>query len=107
MNFLFNPNYNKLYNVYKILPGISAVALSVLTFIWSIVDVCVFSRESYYSTYYGVMHLPSPVLCFLIWWAIGIAASFIIWFFSSLVVSATVTRTDAILEIKERLTKEN
>ena len=104
MNIL-NPNYEKFYALYKKLPGISSIALAALVFIWSIVDVSVFSYHSRYGDYYGIMHLGSAVLVYIIWWAIGAVFSLLTWFFSSLVVSATVTRTDAIVEIKNNLNK--
>jgi hypothetical protein len=103
MNF-FHPNYKKFYASYKQLPGISAITMAVLVLAWSIVDVSVFSGGGWSHNYYGVMQLPSVFLALIIWWAIGAVLCFAIWFFSCLIVSATITRTDAILEIEKHLT---
>ena len=104
---VLNPDYQKLYGIYKKLPGILAIIIMSLVFIWSIVDVSVFVEESYsrYSgstTYYGVMYLESAFLAMFIWWAIGAVLAASTWFFSALSVSATVARTDAIIELNNK-----
>lgn len=98
-----NPDYNKFYKIYKKLPNILAIIIAVLVFIWSIVDVAVFSREGYHDTYYGVMHLPSRFLALFIWWLIGVVLAFATYFFAALPVAATVVRTDAVLEINAKV----
>ena len=106
MNIL-NPDYKKYYGTYKQLPGILAILIGVLTLIWSIVDVAAFSYEGRYSVYYGIMGLKSLVLTLLIWWAIGAVLAVGTWFFSTLAVSATVARTDAIIEINDKIKRTN
>ena len=105
MNIL-NPNYEKFYALYKKLPAIASITWAALVFMWSIIDVSVFSSRSYYyGNSYGIMSLDYAFLVLIIWWAIGAVLSLLTWFFSSLIVSATVTRTDAIVEIKNNLNK--
>lgn len=104
-NKLLNPDYKKFYNLYKKLPGILAIVIAALFFIWSIVDLAAFSYVSdYYPQYnsYGIMDLDSGLLVLLIWWVIGAIVTSCTWFFSVLVVSATVARTDAIIAINEK-----
>lgn len=101
MNNLLNINYKSLYEIYKKMPMILSITLASLVFIWSIVDVAVFSR-SYYN-YYGIMELPSPILPILIWWIIGAVLTCVIYFFSSLLISAVVVRTDAIVEMSKNI----
>lgn len=106
INFLLKPNYKKFYNILKKLPGIIAMAIVVASFIWSIVDVCVFSFESYYFTYdsfYGIMQLSSPVLSILIWWVIGIVSATISWLICTLAITPTVVKLDAILKIEQKV----
>ncbi len=104
---ILNPDYKKFYGLYKKLPGILAIATAALVFIWSIVDLAVFSyTDSHYGglwyTYeYGVMGLESWILVLLIWWSIGAIVAASTWFFSVIVVSATVARTDATLAIEK------
>jgi len=106
---MMNPNYNKFYKRYKKLPGILTIVIAVLVLAWSIVDVIVFSYSpSYrYGPQYGIMDLDSAGLVLVIWWAIGAVLSYATWFFSALTVSATVARTDATIEISNKLTKNN
>ena len=98
---LLNPNYKKLYALYKKLPCIASITMSFLIFAWSIIDVSVFSNSRYHD--YGIMELDAAILPLLIWWGIGVVMFFATWFFTSLIISATVTRTDAIIEIQEHL----
>ena len=51
------------------------------------------------------MELDSAGLALIIWWAIGAVLSFATWFFSALTVSATIARTDAVIEINNKITK--
>lgn len=99
MNNLLNINYKRLYEIYKKMPMIVSITLASLVFIWSIVDVAVFSHSSYY----GIMELPSPILPILIWWIIGAVLTCAIYFFSSLLISAVVVRTDAIVEMSKNI----
>ncbi len=98
-----DPNYNKFYRIFKKLPNILAIIIAALVFIWSIVDVAVFSHEGYQYTYYGVMRLKSCFLVLLIWWLIGAVLAFATYFFAALPVAATVVRTDAVLEINAKV----
>lgn len=101
-----DPNYDKFYRIFKKIPKILAIVVAALVFIWSIVDVAVFSYSGYYyQPYYGVMHLPSWFLALFIWWIIGAVLALLTYFFSALPVSATVVRTDAMLELKEKVEK--
>lgn len=100
-----DPDYTKFYRIFKKLLKILAIIIAALVFIWSIVDVAVFSHEGYYDTYYGVMRLESCLLVLLIWWLIGAVLAFATYFFSAMHVSAIVLRTDAMLELKEKVEK--
>ena len=104
INAIMNPDYTGFYQFYKKLPGIAAISTMVIFLIWSIVDVIVFRvNVGWYSPIYkyGIFRLESPILSVLIWLAIGVIVSGIVWFFSALTTSATVTRTDAVLKIAE------
>lgn len=95
-----DPDYNKFYRIFKKLPKILAIIIAALVFIWSIVDVSIFNGY-----YYGVMQLKSCFLVLLIWWLIGAVLAFATYFFSAMHVSAIVLRTDAMLELKEKVEK--
>lgn len=95
-----DPNYDKFYRIFKKLPKILAIIIAALVFIWSIVDVSIFNGY-----YYGVMQLKSCFLVLLIWWLIGAVLAFATYFFSAMHVSAIVLRTDAMLELKEKVEK--
>ncbi len=97
-----DPNYDKFYRIFKKLPKILAIITAALVFIWSIVDVAVFSYYGY-DTYYGVMRLESCFLVLLIWWLIGAVLAYATYFFAALPVAATVVRTDAVLEINAKV----
>ena len=100
------PDYQKLYNSYRKLPSICSLILGILVFAWSIVDVSVFGYHSRYSDYYGIMELRSAVLVLVIWWAIGAILCVLTYYLTSLSISPTIARTDAVLEINQRLNKE-
>ena len=106
LSMLMEPDYKQFYKLLKKLPGILAIGIFALTFIWSIVDAVAFTHEYDDYMYYGVMELESPVLVLLIWWAIGAVSAALAWFFSALGVSATATKTDAVVEINEKLKGE-
>lgn len=105
LNKLLNPNYKKAYSIYKKMPGIVTIILAAFFFIWSIVDVIVFSDIKFVKEYsvYGVMGVSSPILVFIIWWAIAAVVCSLTWFFSTLTVSANVVKIDSVIEIKESL----
>ena len=73
------------FSVYKYLPVIVALVLFILTFIWGIVDPCIF--HSSYHSYYGVMMLPNGFLCWLVWIIIGVVVSVCAYFLLSITVS--------------------
>lgn len=98
--FMKDPDYTKFYRIFKKLPKILAIIIAALVFIWSIVDVSIFNGY-----YYGVMQLKSCFLVLLIWWLIGAVLAFATYFFSAMHVSAIVLRTDAMLELKEKVEK--
>ena len=110
---LLNPDYKKFYGIYKKLPGILAIIIAALFFIWSIVDLSVFSDDGgfyggyFHSPSYGIMELESPILVLLIWWISGAITTACTWFFSVLVVSATVARTDAAIELNQKINSKN
>ena len=103
-------NYHRLYDLYKKIPKIIAIVLAILVFIWSIVDVSVFSDSysgRYYSyAYYGVMRLDSPVLAVFIWWVIGAVMSLGTWFFGSLAIAPIVIQTDTLIEMNMKMKKD-
>lgn len=61
----------KYFSFFEIAPIIIAGITALFFFIWAIVDPCVFGSDSYYSTTYGIMMLPSGFLCWFIWILIG------------------------------------
>ena len=96
-------SYERFYSIYRKLPIIVALVNLASTIIWSFIDIIIFKIPDNNGIYrYGVMQLPSPFLSVLVWWAIGIIYSIAIWFLLSIAMSATVVRTDAILEMNER-----
>jgi uncharacterized membrane protein len=108
MNFI-DPDYKKFYSIYKKLPAICSIVHAIIVCVWGIVDIAVFSYKSPDSNvyHYGIMGLKSAFLVIVIWWMIGIISSIIIWFFSTLKVSATITRTDAALEILKNMNNDS
>lgn len=96
MNF-FNPDYAFFYKIYKKIPAISAIAVAVSVFVFSIVDV---------SSYY-IICTDFVILDLLIWWSIGAIAAFATWFISAMTVSATILRTDAMIEIESSNKTDN
>ena len=67
----------KWFEFYKISPKIYAITILALTFIWSIVDISVFTRRvfPYYGhnyTVYGIFGWKSWILVILVWWLIGV-----------------------------------
>ena len=101
------PDYQNFYNYYRKLPTICSILLGILVFVWSIVDVSLFSYTSrYYGSSYGIMGLDSVAIVLFIWWAIGAVLCVLTYFFMSLAISPTIVQTDAVLEINKKLDKE-
>lgn len=82
-----DPNYDKFYRIFKKLPKILAIINIVLFFIAAIVLASIYD-------------MPSLVIG---GWLIGAIFTLIVYFFSVLLVSATVVRTDAVLEINAKV----
>ena len=96
-------NYKKFYAIYKKIPIISAVVWALLFFVWSIVDVFVLD----YPFGYGMMGQDVMFFALIIWWAIGAVTALVSYFASAILISETVLRTDATLEINEKLDDKN
>ena len=71
------------FSAYKKLPIIVAVSVLVLSFVWGIVDPCIFNGYSYY----GIMELPNGFLCWMIWMLIGAVVAVGEYFFLRIVFS--------------------
>lgn len=87
------------------MPAIAAITTMILALVWSIIDVIVFRVNIGWITpfwKFGILRLNNPIVSILIWLAIGAVLATIVWFFSALTISATITRTDAVLEISEK-----
>ena len=108
MNFI-NPDYKKFYALYKKLPAICSIIHAIIVYACGIIDIAVFSHKAPDSDiyYYGIMELKSAFLVIVIWWIIGTISSIIIWFLSTLKISATMTRTDATLEILKNIKNDS
>lgn len=100
------PSYRKFFKFYKKLPFVTSLIIAIAVVIWSIIDVAVFSHTEYYEPCYGIMRFNNPLWVLLVWWGIGAVASILNWLFSALIISPTVVRTNAVLEIEEHLTKD-
>ena len=98
---IYNPDYEKSYKIFKKIPAILSTIEGTAMFIWGFIDAA--NTSGYYSTYYGVLRLPSPILVLLLWWSIGAVLFFLTNFFTKLAIAPTVVRTDAILDVKEKL----
>ena len=92
-------NYEKLYDLYKKLPVIASILTAVIFFVGAII-FSAYANDSIYG-----VEVDAAMGYLLIGWLIGAVLSFATWFFSSLVISATVVKTDAIIAIKKHLTK--
>ena len=96
-------NYKKFYAIYKKLPVISSIGCLLLFFVWSILDVFVIG----YPFGYGMMHQDTIFFALIIWWVIGGIVAFATYFGEAILISATVLRTDATIEINEKLNNKN
>ena len=86
-------NYKMFYSLYKKVPVYNAILIFIAAFIYGIVDA---SEEILIGYELGGA-------AFIIWLLIGAVAGGIVWFFSTLMTAATVVRTDAVLEMNEKL----
>ena len=89
-------NFKKAYNTYKKLPFIYAIFLLVAAIAWGIVDYCEYITDISYLDFGGLA----------IWFAIGLVSSAIVFFVTTLCISPTVLRTDAVLKIAEKFEKD-
>ena len=90
-------NYQNMYEIYKKFPLINAISIMILTLVWSIVD--------YNECITGISDLGFG--CFVIWLLIGAVVAGIVAFITMVSISATIVRTDAILQIEENVKKSN
>ena len=89
-------DFKKVYNIYKKLPFIYAIFLLVAAIVWGIVDWCEYITDIGCRDFEG----------FAIWFAIGIASSAIVFIITTLCITPTVVRTDAVLGIAEKFEKD-
>lgn len=82
-----DPDYTKFYRIFKKLPKILAIINIILFFIAAIVLASIYD-------------MPSLII---VGWLIGAIYTLIAYFFSVLLVAATVVRTDAVLEINAKV----
>ncbi len=75
------------FKVYKSLPLIIFIMIMFVTFIWAIVDPCVYGSR-YYG--YGVMRLPNGFLCWFVWMLIGGVVAGLSYFFTKVACSYKV-----------------
>ncbi|MBQ8433369.1 MAG: hypothetical protein IJX23_00990, partial [Clostridia bacterium] len=69
-------NANKFYKIWLKLPLILFIAITVISFIWGIVDPCIFAGGGYYDDeWYGILHAGSGFGAWFAWqligWAVG------------------------------------
>ena len=86
-------NYKKMYEFYKKLPLINFIATCVLSLAWGIIDAFV------WITGIGELEFGAVV----IWLLIGAALGGIVMFFTSVGISPVILRTDAALEINNKI----
>jgi hypothetical protein len=98
---IYNPDYEKSYKIFKKIPAILSTIDGAAMFVWGFIDAA--NTSGRYGTYYGILRLPSPILVLLLWWSIGAVLFFLTNFFTKLAIAPTVVRTDAILDVKEKL----
>ena len=96
-------NYKKFYKVYRKLPVISTIILALSFFAWSILDV--FGIP--YQFGYGMFEQTYAILALIIWWVIGLVNCLLTYVITAIAISATVLRTDATIEINEKLNDKN
>ena len=113
MSFM-NPNYLKSYNLYKKMPAFLTIAVAILSFVWSIINVTLLKVEvdyyydrweevGVYTYEYGILGLESAFPTLLIWWAIGAVLCAATWFFACLSVSPVIARTDAVISLNRKV----
>ena len=95
---MISKSYQNMYEIYKKFPLINAILIMILTLVWAIVDYseCITSISDL--TFVG---------CFVIWLLIGAVVAGIVAFITMVSISATIVRTDAILQIEESIKKSN
>ena len=86
-------NYMKYYGIYKKLPLINFISTVVIALVWGIVDAFE------YITDIGELEVGAV----FIWTLIGAVVGAIVMFFTAVVMSATIVRTDATIEIESKL----
>ena len=92
-------NYQKIYETtYKKLPLINAILVMILTLAWAIIDYSACITGIGDLEFFG---------CFAIWLLIGAVAAGIVAFLTAISISATIVRTDAILQIEKSIKKSN
>ena len=106
---LFEPDYKQMYESYKKMPSTISIVIFAIGVIFGIVDAAVFgSRGSYFNpSTYGLFGLPSPILCVLIWGAVG---ALLAWFIGSLVafsIAPVIIQTETLLSIDRKVATGN
>ena len=86
-------NYKKMYEIYKKLPLINFITTCVLSLAWGIIDYCEFIT--------AISDLDFGAI--FIWLLIGAAFGGIVMFFTCVAISPTILRTDATLEINNKI----
>ena len=89
-------SYKDKYEIYKKLPFINAILTIILVLVWAIVD--------YSECITGIGDM-GFLGCFSLWLLFGAAVAGIVGFITMVSISATVVRTDAILQIEENTKK--
>ncbi len=87
-------NYEKMYAIYKKLPLINFISTCVLSLIWGIIDACEWITEIGYGLEEGAV---------FIWVLIGAVVGGIVMFFTCVSISPVILRTDATLEINNKI----
>lgn len=106
INALLNPDYVGGYLIYKRLPGVTALMMILASVVWSLIDVTQFSVRRGYTYEYGLWGLSDPFLCVLIWIVIGFVAALLVWTLLTVIISPTIVRTDAVLEISASIVEK-
>ena len=87
-------NYEKMYAIYKKLPLINFIATCVLSLVLGIIDACVWITGIGYNLGFGAV---------FIWLLVGAVLGGIVMFFTCVRISPVIIRTDAALEINNKI----
>ena len=87
-------NYAKMYSIYKKLPLINFITTCALSLVWGIIDAL-----EYITEIGGELEVGGV----FIWLLIGAALGGIVMFFTCVAISPVILRTDATLEINNKI----